>query len=86
MGIIADDMAEVVERTKTTMEGAVTQLRKAATVELILSDPSVVQINVDGIMLVHIDHVDNAVAEPFRVLRGLVPEPRPVLVDNRKTE
>ena len=29
MGIIADDMAEVVERTKTTMEGAVTQLRTA---------------------------------------------------------
>ena len=32
MGIIADTMAEVVERTKNTMEGAATHLRTATNV------------------------------------------------------
>jgi hypothetical protein len=84
VGIIADDMAEVVERTKNTMEGAATSLRHARVVELVLSDPDVVQLNVDGIMLVHITNVDNVVPTPFRAGRGLPPEFPPVLVDNRK--
>jgi hypothetical protein len=96
VGIIADNMAEVVERTKNTMEGAVTQLRHASYVELVVSDPNVIQFNVDGIMLVHIDHVDNATPPLLRTgqllddnnqrveNRDIYDTPRPFVVDNRK--
>jgi len=81
VGIIADTMAEVVERTKNTMEGAATHLRTATNVQLVLTDPSIVQVNVDGVMLVLIDNCQNAVSTPFRDGSA---EPEPVLVDNRK--
>jgi hypothetical protein len=47
MGIIADNMGEVVQRTQGDPAGPKTDLRHADTVEFIVSG-SVVSVNVDG--------------------------------------
>jgi hypothetical protein len=54
MGIIADTMAEVVDRTQNTMEGAATTLQTATTCELVTAAGGVVHVNVDGVLALSI--------------------------------
>lgn len=68
MGIIADNMAEVVERTEGTMEGPVTLLQTADTVELVEGPDSRVQVNVDGILVLDIAVVTTVTVPSLRQL------------------
>jgi hypothetical protein len=54
MGIIADTMAEVIDRTQDTMEGPATTLQTANTCEMVTAAGGVVHINVDGTLALSI--------------------------------
>lgn len=56
MGIIADTMAEVVERTQSDPAGALTDLRMATSVEFLADITGKVWVNVDGVTALRVNH------------------------------
>lgn len=71
MGIIADNMAEVIERTKNTMEGAITDLRDATSVELVVNGAQV-WVNVDGVCALRVQSCPVVVTPTSKRMAGQV--------------
>lgn len=68
MGMIADDMAEVVKRTQNDATGALTDLRRAGIVELLGDATGKVWINVDGVCALRVQSVDQVNVDTSAVL------------------
>jgi len=66
MGISADNVAELVERSKPA--GALTDLRQAKTIELITGPGGKAWVNVDGVCLLRIQLVDNVFVDTSNAL------------------
>lgn len=57
MGIIADTMAEAVQRSAADFAGVLTDLRQAGKVEVIADDTGKIWVNVDGVCALRIQQV-----------------------------
>lgn len=68
MGIQADNMAEVVTRSRNDMAGSMTDLRNAKIIELLTAPGGAVWINVDGVCALRIQHVDTVFVDTSNAL------------------
>lgn len=68
MGIIADNMAEVVVRSRGELAGSITDLRTATSIELLTGPSGEVWVNVDGVCALRIAHVDTVIVDTTNAL------------------
>jgi hypothetical protein len=61
-------MAEVVERTQNDVGGPVTELRKAASIQLVTGAGGLVWINVDGVLALRIQVCDTVYVDTSMAL------------------
>jgi len=67
MGIIADTMAEVVERSRNDMAGQAIDLRQAESVEFLTGLQGEVWVNVDGVLALRIQQVGQVFVDTTNV-------------------
>lgn len=68
MGMIADNAAEVVERTRNDLGGAMTDLRHADLIELTTGPAGQVQVNVDGVCLLNLQRCEVVIVDTTNAL------------------
>jgi hypothetical protein len=63
MGMIADNMAEVIERSQGDPTGLFLELRQAGTIEFLGDEQGRVWVNIDGTLVLRIAHVDSILVD-----------------------